>query len=182
MSLIYTLFHNLDSSRPTDPDSYFFVDIPYVKGHKLGVSENGSPIFFIKCDNNDTTKYPPYNLGIAVDFGEDCNITDGKKKISGKYTLITLKENSDNLLPYFLDIVLIVVKSIPPNSSLQLVKSEIDKLVEMFSNILNKGTGDIQGLWAELLIIEQSKNPDYLISSWHVLKRPYLIFIMAELN
>ena len=25
----------------------------------------------------------------------------------------------------------------------------------------------IQGLWAEMLIIEQSKNPEYLIRSWH---------------
>jgi hypothetical protein len=180
MSLIYTLFQNLDNSRPADPNFYFFVDIPNVKGHKLGVSENGSPIFFIKCDNNDLTKYPSYNLGIDVDFGEDCKITDGKKKIRGKYTLITLKENSEYLLPYFLDIVLIVVQSIPSNASLQVVKYEIDKLVEMFSNILGKGTGDIQGLWAELLIIEQSKNPDYLISSWHVLKTALFDFNNGE--
>ena len=181
MSLIYTLFQKLDNSGPSQQNSYIFVDIPGVKQHKLGVSENGCPIFFIKCDNKDNNKYPSYKLGIDVDFGEDCNITDGKKKITGKYTLITLKENSENLLPYFLDIVLIVVKSIPPNSSLQLVKSEIDKLIEMFSNILGKGNGDdIQGLWAELLIIEQSKNPEYLISSWHVVKTSLFDFNNGE--
>ena len=180
MNPIYNLFLKLDNSRPPQPDYYFFVNIPGVKHHKLGVSENGRPIFFIKCNNKDKNKYPSYNLGIGVDFGEDCNITDGKKKIAGKYTLITLNENSENLLPYFLDIVLIVVKSIPPNSSLLLVKSEIDKLIEMFSNILGKGTGDIQGLWAELLIIEQSKNPEYLISSWHVIKTSLFDFNNGE--
>lgn len=180
MNKIYSQFLKLRKNRPYQSDIYFFVDIPNVKYHKLGITEKGCPIFFIKCDDKDKKKYPSYNLGIDVDFGEDCNISNGKKKITGKYTLITLKENSENLLPYFLDIVLIVVKSIPPNSSLQLVKSEIDKLVDMFSNMLGKGTGDIQGLWAELLIIEQSKNPEYLISSWHVVKTSLFDFNNGE--
>jgi hypothetical protein len=180
MNQIYSQYLKLSKNRPSQSDIYYFVDIPKVKYHKLGITENGCPIFFIKCDNKDKKKYPSYNLGIDVDFGEDCNIANGNKKIIGKYTLITLKENSENLLPYFLDIVLIVVKSIPPNSSLKLVKSEIDKLVEMFSNMLGKGTGDIQGLWAELLIIELSKNPEYLVSSWHVVKTSLFDFNNGE--
>lgn len=180
MKSIFELFLILTKLKPCLKGEYNFNDIPEVKHHKLGISENGRPIFFIKCDNNDNNNLTSYDLGIEVDFGVDCTISNGGRKISGKYTLITLKENSENLLPYFLDIVLIVVKSIPPNSSLQLVKSEIDKLIEMFSNILDKGTGDIQGLWAELLIIEQSKNPDYLISSWHVLKTALFDFNNGE--
>lgn len=180
MKTIFDLFLNLTKLKLASKEGWVFIDIPEVKYHKLGLSENGCPIFFIKCDDKDNTYYPSYNLGIEVDFGEDCTILNGKKKISGKYTLITLKEDSENLLPYFLDIVLIVVKSIPPNSSLQLVKSEIDKLIVMFSNILGEGTGDIQGLWAELLIIEQSKSPEYLISSWHVVKTSLFDFNNGE--
>ena len=180
MNPIYSQFLELNNNPPTHAGVYYYIDIPNVTDHKIGITENGCPIFFIKCDNKDQKKYPSYNLGIDVDFGKDCDIQNGNKTIAGKYTLITLKENSENLLPYFLDIVLIVVQSIPPNSSLQLVKSEIDKLIEMFSNIIGNGTGDIQGLWAELLIIEQSKNPDYLISSWHVLKTALFDFNNGE--
>lgn len=170
MRSIFDLFKILAKLKPCSKGEYNFIDIPGVKHHKLGISENGCPIFFIKCDNNDNDTYASYNLGIEVDFGEVYTISNGKKKITGKYTSLTLKENSENLLPYFLDVIFIVVKSIPPNSSLKVVKSEIDKLIEMFSSILRGGKGDIQGLWAELLIIEQSKNPDYLVSSWHVVK------------
>ena len=63
---------------------------------------------------------------------------------------------------------MIVVKSIPPNSPTKIIKSEIEKLIVLFSSLLESGSGDIQGLWAELLIVEQSKKPDVLITSWHI--------------
>ena len=47
------------------------------------------------------------------------------------------------------------------------LKIEIEKLINLFTKFSKPALKTIQGLWAELLIIEQSKNPDYLIQSWH---------------
>jgi hypothetical protein len=44
---------------------------------------------------------------------------------------------------------------------------EIQKITELFSRFNRPPRKSIQGIWAELFIIEQSKNPDYLIQSWH---------------
>jgi hypothetical protein len=171
LSTIYSLFKTLEKERPTQPDSYRFVNIPGVKNHKLGISSVGNPIFFLQSETNNNSNYTPYNLtGIAVDFNQDCKIRNKNKIIQGKYTIVTLKRDSDNLLSYFLDVVFLVVKSLPPKVSAKTLKSEIDKLIALFSNYLSNGSGEIQGLWAELLVIEQSKKPDYLISSWHITK------------
>ena len=50
------------------------------------------------------------------------------------------------------------------------MKIEIEKLINLFTKLSKPASKTIQGLWAELLIIEQSKNPDYLIESWHISK------------
>jgi hypothetical protein len=47
------------------------------------------------------------------------------------------------------------------------LKVEVDKLINLFSKFSQPAIKTIQGLWAELLIIEQSYNPDYLIQAWH---------------
>ena len=167
MSSINSIFEKLNLCKSTLTGTYFFSDIPNIKHHKLGITSDGCPIYFIKCDDKESNFYPSYNLGVEVDFGVDCRITDGRNVISGKFTLVSLKKDSLNLLPYFLDVVMIILKSIPPNSKRLLVKSEIDNLTILFSNMQSEGTGDIQGSWAELLVIERSKNPDYLLSSWH---------------
>jgi hypothetical protein len=180
MLSIYPIFLKLSKNKPTRPNEYFFHNIQGVKNHKIGISSLGLPMFFIRCTNSKKVDYSPYKLGIEVDFDRDCTITDGKKRISGKYTIITLKENFDSLIPYFLDMLLVVVKSLSSTPETEKVKEEIDSVRLMFSSLIIEKNGDIQGLWAELLVIEQASNPDFLISAWHLSKSDLIDFNDGE--
>ncbi len=40
-------------------------------------------------------------------------------------------------------------------------------MIHLFSKFSKPATKTIQGVWAELLVIEQSRNPAYLIRAWH---------------
>ena len=64
-------------------------------------------------------------------------------------------------------IVFVLLKNLSEKPLLKELKIEIEKLINLFTKFSKPALKTIQGLWAELLIIEQSKNPDYLIKSWH---------------
>jgi UDP-3-O-[3-hydroxymyristoyl] N-acetylglucosamine deacetylase/3-hydroxyacyl-[acyl-carrier-protein] dehydratase len=78
-----------------------------------------------------------------------------------------LKTDIEYLQEYFLKIVFVLLRNLSDKPLLKDLKIEIDKLINLFSKFTKPPLKTIQGLWAELLIIEQSKNPDYLIQSWH---------------
>jgi hypothetical protein len=83
------------------------------------------------------------------------------------YTIISLKTENIDFQQYFLEVVCIVLEHLPENPSHQQLKTEIRKLIDLFSRFNRPPRKTIQGLWAELFIIEQSKQPEYLVQSWH---------------
>src|SRR5690606_18027920 len=150
-------------------DSFAIASLPSIKNHKIGISQNGQPIFFIKCDNSAKINSLDTNLEfISVQFNRQCQLINSKgKKEEDIYTIISLKSDSDYLQEYFLKIVFVLIKNLSEKPLLKNLKIEIEKLINLFAKFSKPALKTIQGLWAELLIIEQSKNPDYLIQSWH---------------
>jgi len=169
MNNVYKIFQELKNESPKNGDSFAIVSLPTIKNHKLGVSQNSQPMFFIKCEEDTKAKSLDTNLEfISVLYNRQCQLINKKGKIEEDiYTIISLKSDSDYLQEYFLKIVFVLIKNISEKPLLKDLKIEIDKLINLFTKFSKPALKTIQGLWAELLIIEQSKNPDYLIESWH---------------
>ena len=83
------------------------------------------------------------------------------------YTIVSLKTTNIDFQRYFIEVVCLMLKQMPNNPTQKQIKTEIQKLVELFSRFTQPPKKTIQGLWAELLIIDQAKKPEYLIQSWH---------------
>lgn len=169
MKNIFKIFQELKNESPASGDSFAIASLPTIKNHKLGISQNGQPMFFIKCGDNTKVKSLDTNLEfISVMYNRQCQLINKKGKIEEDiYTVISLKSDSDYMQKYFLKIVFILIKNISEKPLLKDLKIEIEKLINLFTKFSKPSLKTIQGLWAELLIIEQSKNPDYLIQSWH---------------
>lgn len=169
MQKVFKIFQELKNESPKNGDGFAIASLPTTKNHKLGISQNGQPMFFIKCDDNTKAKSLDTNLEfISVLYNRQCQLINKKGKIEEDiYTVISLKSDSDYLQEYFLKIVFVLVKNISEKPLLKDLKIEIEKLINLFTKFSKPALKTIQGLWAELLIIEQSKNPDYLIQSWH---------------
>jgi len=169
MKTVFKIFQELKDVSPTNGDSFVIASLPSMKNHKIGITQNGQPIFFIKCDNTTKSKTLDTNLEfISVQFNRQCQlINQNKKTEEGIYTIILLKTDIEYLQEYFLKIVFVLIRNLADKPLLKDLKIEIDKLINLFSKFTKPPLKTIQGLWAELLIIEQSKNPDYLIQSWH---------------
>lgn len=168
MQKIFKIFHDLKNELPRNGDSFAIATLPTIKNHKLGISLNGQPMFFVKCDEKIKAKSLDTTLEFfSVQFNRHCQLINNKGKIEeGIYTIISLKSDSDYLQEYFLKIVFVLIKNLSEKPLLKDLKIEIEKLINLFSKFSKPAIKTIQGLWAELLIIEQSKNPDYLIKSW----------------
>lgn len=170
MQSIFNIFQGLKAKISSETDVFSIASLPKIERHKIGISDQRQPMFFIECDKNTTSKSLDVNLEfISVQYNRKCQLSTSKSKIKeGSYTVIALKTDSVDLQEYFLEIVFLVVKKLPLTPTVKELKIEVDKLVDLFSKFSKPATKTIQGLWAELLIIEQAKATDYLIKSWHI--------------
>lgn len=141
--------------------------VPFSHYHKIGVSTEGFPIFFVKCNNSSPSIDINLEL-ISVLFSQKCSIRESDRGSSDTFTIVLLKTLNRDLQQYFTDVFSIILQqldSIPTEKSLY---KEIRKVIELFSSIHKPAIKSVQGLWSELLVIDSAINPEYLISSWHI--------------
>ena len=164
---VYKIFENLQQKTPTHKEGFIVESLPFSNFHKIGVSHEGFPLFFIECSN--TYNAIDINLDlISVTFNRPCILYQDIIKIKSLYTIISLKTINPDIQKYFIEIVIIIIKQFPKPISDKQFKEEIQKLIDLFKQFSQPAYKTIQGIWAELLIIEQSKHPEYLVQSWHL--------------
>jgi len=165
---IYEIFADLQHKGTNNKDSFSVASLPFSRKNKIGISSKGYPMFFIEC--NDATYSLDINLElISVLFNRTCRLLENNKQSDNIYTIISLKTENIDFQQYFLEVVCIVLEQLPENPSHRQLKAEIQKLIELFSRFNRPPRKTIQGLWAELFVIEQAQYPEYLIQSWHSL-------------
>lgn len=163
---IYKIFEDLQQKEPVNKDSFLAASLPFTQKHKIGVSSERFPLFFIEC--NDIGYSTDINLElISVLFNRPCRLSENNTQSESVYTIISLKTENIDFQQYFFEVVCIVLEQLPENTSHKQLKAEIQKLIELFSRFNRPPRKTIQGLWAELFIIERANNPEYLIQSWH---------------
>lgn len=82
MKTVFKIFQELKDESPANGDSFVIASLPSMKNHKIGMTNNGQPIFFIKCDNTTTSKTLDTNLEfISIQFNRQCQLINHKKKI-----------------------------------------------------------------------------------------------------
>lgn len=163
----YKVFLELQDRENLTQDYITVESVPFSNYHKIGVSYDGYPLFFVKCDNQ--VKSIDLNLElISVVFSQECSINEKENKSNDVFTIVLLKTLNRDLQQYFTDVFSIILQQIEPIPTEKELYREVRKVIELFSTITKPPLKSIQGLWAELLVIEKSINPEYLINAWHV--------------
>jgi hypothetical protein len=163
----YQVFLDLQKSEHSEYGYISVQSVPFSGHHKIGISNEGFPIFFVKCDNG--TKSIDINLElISVLFSQECNIKEKEKNSNDIFTIVLLKTLNSDLQQYFTDVFSIILQQLEPIPSEINLYKEVRKVIDLFSSIAKPPLKSIQGLWAELLVIEKALDPEYLIYSWHI--------------
>lgn len=162
---IYNQFRSLNKERDKSA-GYPVIPIPDTN-HKVGTSIEGYPKFFIRT-NDIISVVPNIVLDIlSVEYNLKGEFVDGKKVFPHRYTIITLHSLDITLQENFIDIMILVLKRLKPIPTKREIAIEVENLISIFAALACPPRKKIQGLWAELLVIEQSYNPYILIKAWH---------------
>jgi len=135
MLSIFKIFQDLKNENPKNKEGFSIDNLPKIKHHKIGLSKNELPLFFIKCEDVSTQKVLDYNLeSISIHFNQKCQLKAKDKKVTvGNYTIIALKTDSVDLQEYFLNIIYFVILKLPEISKLKELKIEVENLIMLFT-------------------------------------------------
>lgn len=167
---LFEIYSKLSNENSTTENIFSVEPIPNYFNHKIGITKDGRPLFFVRCKPENGITVLDNNLElISVNFNRDCQLRQtNTNEVSDCYTIIELKSEISDLQKYFIEVIYLLIKSIGSNPSFVQLKNEVDKIVELFSKFKKIGSKSIQGIWAELFIIATSADPDYLINAWHI--------------
>lgn len=168
MTKLFEIFQGLKEQNCGNEDTILVHEIPNKVDHKIGVSKEGLPIFFITT--NDTSKNAvDINLKlIQVDYQKKCKLVSKEgNKSEGIYTIVSLKSDSENISKYFVNTMCNLINQLDINPSFIQIKTELNNLIKLFRSLSKPAQKTIQGLWTELLFILQSNDVEYVIKSWH---------------
>lgn len=165
----YKVFLNIQNKEHSNQEYILVESVPFSIHHKIGISNEGFPLFFVKCNNE--TKSIDINLElISVLFSQECNIKEKEKNSNDIFTIVLLKTLNSDLQQYFTDVFSIILQQLETIPSEINLYREVRKVIDLFSSIARPPIKSVQGLWAELLVIEKSLEPEYLIHAWHISK------------
>lgn len=136
--------------------------------HKLSISPEGFPRFFVATN---TASSPAQNIIreiLSVEYDMSCTISkDDGMAVEDIFTIITLRSPEHALQDYFIEIMLMMLTKFAQEPTCHELAVEVENLISIFSALNNPPRKKVQGLWAELLVIDQSVFPNTLINAWH---------------
>ncbi len=163
---ILDLFKELDYEG-VQQDRFAVIPIEGLS-HRLGRSIEGFPKFFVRTNNSASTVQNIIREILSIEYNVPCELVDNEgSKQKDHFSIITLRSSETTLQSYFIEIFSMMLKKMPKIPTIRELSIEVENLITIFSALSNPPKKKIQGLWAELLVIEQSSNPETLINAWH---------------
>ena len=111
-----------------------------------------------------------------------CEIHLNKKKETHNFSVIRYSGNDEDLKKYFLKACEILVPSLGNSPDNKQITHTVNKFIELFKVLKEPPKKTLQGLWSELFLIHQSKNPKKLIKAWHTIPEEKYDFSIENLR
>ncbi len=136
--------------------------------HKLGISQEGFPKFFVRTNSFASSIQNIIREILSIEYNVSCKlIDDAGHTEDDTFCIITLRSLDAPLQVYFVEIFTMMLLKLQPIPSNRELSVEIENLIAIFDALTSPPKKKIQGLWAELLVIDQSTRPEVLINAWH---------------
>ena len=166
INTLYSSFKEL-KSQVTDKGRFAVIAIDGL-AHKLGISQEGFPKFFVRTDPSASSVQNIIREILSIEYNVSCKlIDDAGNTEDGTFCIITLRSLDPPLQIYFIEIFTMMLLKLQPLPSTMQLSVEIENLIAIFDALTSPPKKKIQGLWAELLVIDQSTRPEVLINAWH---------------
>ena len=168
MNLIKT-FNSIIAPNANDKFQFAAVPIQEYNNHRIAKDKSDNPTLLISVSNlQESTILANLKLqNVSVLFDIKCIIQQSGTLIERNFTAICFIGKENSLKKYFLTLCSTLIKDLGNSPTQDGVRKEISRFVELFRLATEPQTKTIQGLWAELFLIAESKEPANLIRCWH---------------
>jgi hypothetical protein len=162
-----------EMSRPSIEDGSDTFSIEPIAGahrHFLGKDGAGGPALLLQVLDSDGELPGPIILQhVIAQHGVRCRLS-GKNAESTEetVTLVRCVSSERVLREYFVRVSELAARQLGESPSRQAVNRTIRQLTELFRAFEIPTRKSVQGLWAELLVIDSAANPESMIRYWHV--------------
>lgn len=170
-SEIVRLFESLPVPQPSSTSSCSFTALLLAAkiAHKLGKDEGNCPCLLIATGTTTKpqTRVPLVLENLAVLFDLRCQISaPGVPTQTGTFTVLKCVAADIAVRSYFLSLLPGISTAIGHTNERSKVAAVIEDLVELFRALGATPKKEIQGLWGELLVIHEAKDPTALAAAW----------------
>ena len=178
------LFQSIESMKTIDAEDRFSaILIPDYEPHRLGKDAQGRPLLLISIIDvrGQRQRDPPVLEHLTVMYNQNCRVSrsDGTFE-DRRFTFVCCTAEDSTLHTYFLRVastILVSLKNRPTQSD---VAHAMDRFIELFRAMTKPSRKSVQGLWAELFLIAQSRQPALLVNAWHTLPEDRYDFAMDD--
>lgn len=149
--------------------SFSAVPMESDSAHKLGKDEGGCPCLLIATGPaaKVRTRVPLVLENLAVLFDLRCDVSSPKRASQlGTFTVIKCVAADPVVRSYFLSFLSGISAAIGRTNDKAKVASVVEDIVELFRALSAIPKKEIQGLWGELFLIHQAKDPITLANAW----------------
>lgn len=170
-SEISKIFESLPLPQPSSVSSSSFsaLSLAADSPHKLAKDEGGCPCLLVATGPapKTQTRVPLVLENLAVLFDLRCQVSSPNAPMqTGTFTVLKCVAADLVVRSYFLSLLKGISAAIGRASDRTKVAAVIEDLVELFRSLGNTPKKETQGLWGELLLIHQAKDPIMLASAW----------------
>jgi hypothetical protein len=162
---LFSIFKTLPTPTKEDLQSFSVVQIGTTL-HKVGKDVLGCPVLLISTTSGQNG--PKIHLEhLEVQHLVRCHVINDKKTEEGTFTVIRCTNTDEELTRYFFNYIGPVLRILGPTPSSGEISRAIVHLVELFRALTQPSIKSTSGLWAELFVINNAKDPVALLNSWH---------------
>jgi hypothetical protein len=181
MNLI-DLYRSLSIPESGNTKAFNAIPISDYPNFRVATDVEGNPVLLLSVVNAvKNTALKNYRLKyLQLEQNKECKVIEGKKITFQRFTIITFLNADWHLQEYFLRISESLIRSLNNNSTQQQVIETLGKFIEVFRSLSDAPTNTVQGLWAELFLIENAFNSRALLNCWHNLPEEKFDFNSGE--
>lgn len=166
---LFEVFSSLAIPKGSDRNLLNAISLDEFPFAKVGVSCDGNPVILISSIS-DGTFLSQKNIRLKyleLTHNLECRVSEGSKIKHENFTVIVFGSHQEHLRHYFLEIAETLIRSLSANPTQKEILDAFRNFVEIFQALSNPPTKTVHGLWSELFIIANSKNPEMLLNYWH---------------
>ena len=165
MDLI-SIFKGLPKPDQGDLQSFSAAQVENTS-HRVGKDISGWPVLLLSTAS-DKQNGPQIHLEhLEVQHSIRCRVTSNKKSEEGIFTVIRCTNADEELAGYFFSSIDPVLRALGPTPTFEEVSRAIVHLIELFRALSQPPRKSVSGLWAELFLIRNARDPIVLLNSWH---------------